>query len=72
MTPRPGPPALSVRGLGKRFVDRTAFEDVSFEIGYGQVFGFLGPNGDGKTTLVRTLGTLVAPTSGSAIVAGVA
>ena len=66
MTRLPGPPALSVRGLGKRFGDRTAFEDVSFEIGYGQVFGFLGPNGAGKTTLVRTLGTLVAPTSGSA------
>lgn len=37
MTRLPGPPALAVRGLGKRFGDRTAFEDVSFEIGYGQV-----------------------------------
>jgi len=42
-------PALSVRGLGKRFGDRAAFENVSFEIGYGEVFGFLGPNGAGKT-----------------------
>jgi len=48
-----------------------AFEDVSFELGYGEVFGFLGPNGAGKTTTVRTLGTLIAPTSGSATVAGV-
>src|SRR5580692_6713658 len=64
-------PALSVKGLTKRFGDRVAFQDVSFEIGYGEVFGFLGPNGAGKTTTVRTLGTLIAPTSGSATVAGV-
>ncbi len=59
-----GAPALSVRGLSKRFGNRVAFEDVSFEIGYGEVFGFLGPNGAGKSTTVRTLGTLIAPTSG--------
>ena len=64
-------PALSVRGLGKRFGDRVAFEDVSFEIDHGEVFGFLGPNGAGKTTTVRTLGTLIEPTSGSATVAGI-
>jgi ABC-2 type transport system ATP-binding protein len=63
-------PALSVHGLSKRFGERVAFEDVSFEIAYGEVFGFLGPNGAGKTTTVRTLGTLIAPTSGSATVAG--
>ena len=42
-----------------------------FEVGRGEVFGFLGPNGAGKTTTVRTLGTLIAPTSGSATVAGI-
>ena len=63
-------PALSVHALGKRFGDRIAFQDVSFELGHGEVFGFLGPNGAGKTTTVRTLGTLLAPTSGSATVAG--
>ncbi len=63
-------PALSAQDLAKRFGDRVAFQDVSFEIGYGEVFGFLGPNGAGKTTTVRTLGTLIAPTSGSATVAG--
>jgi ABC-2 type transport system ATP-binding protein len=63
-------PAISVRGLGKRFGDRVAFENLSFDVGYGEVFGFLGPNGAGKTTTVRTLGTLLAPTSGSAAVAG--
>jgi ABC-2 type transport system ATP-binding protein len=64
-------PAVSVEKLSKRFGDRTAFEDVTFELGYGEVFGFLGPNGAGKTTTVRTLATLIAPTAGSATVAGV-
>jgi ABC-2 type transport system ATP-binding protein len=63
--------ALSVHGLSKRFGDRVAFQDVSFEIDHGEVFGFLGPNGAGKTTTVRTLGTLIAPTSGSATVAAI-
>ncbi len=66
-----GGPALSADGLGKRFGDRIAFEDVSFEIAYGEVFGFLGPNGAGKTTTVRTLGTLIAPSTGTASVAGI-
>jgi ABC-2 type transport system ATP-binding protein len=65
-----GGAALSVHGLGKRFGERVAFEDVSFELAYGEVFGFLGPNGAGKTTTVRTLGTLIAPSAGSAVVAG--
>ncbi len=66
-----GAPALSADRLGKRFGDRIAFEGLSFEIAYGEVFGFLGPNGAGKTTTVRTLGTLLAPTSGVATVAGI-
>src|ERR1700704_5241365 len=64
-------PALSVKHLSKQFGDRIAFDYVSFEVGHGEVFGFLGPNGAGKTTTVRTLGTLIAPTSGSATVAGI-
>jgi ABC-2 type transport system ATP-binding protein len=63
--------AVTVEHLTKRFGDRVAFDDVSFEVGYGEVFGFLGPNGAGKTTTVRTLGTLIEPTSGSATVAGI-
>ncbi len=66
-----GQNALVVEHLSKRFGDRIAFQDVSFEVGYGEVFGFIGPNGAGKTTTVRTLGTLIAPTSGSATVAGI-
>ena len=61
-------PALIVQSLTKRFGDRVAFEDVSFTVAAGEVFGFLGPNGAGKTTTVRTLGTLIAPTAGSATV----
>jgi ABC-2 type transport system ATP-binding protein len=68
--PERGSPALAVSRLTKRFGDRVAFRDVSFEVGHGEVFGFLGPNGAGKTTTVRTLGTLIAPTSGSASIAG--
>jgi ABC-2 type transport system ATP-binding protein len=63
--------ALVVEHLSKRFGSRVAFDDVSFQVGYGEVFGFLGPNGAGKTTTVRTLGTLLVPTSGSARVAGI-
>jgi ABC-2 type transport system ATP-binding protein len=69
--PAGGSPALVVDHLTKRFGERLAFEDVSFTVAPGEVFGFLGPNGAGKTTTVRTLGTLIAPTSGSASVAGI-
>jgi ABC-2 type transport system ATP-binding protein len=65
------PAALVVDHLTKRFQHCTAFEDVSFSVAQGEVFGFLGPNGAGKTTTVRTLGTLIAPTSGTASVAGI-
>ena len=68
MTPRDA--VLTVERLSKRFADRLAVSDVSFSVAAGEVFGFLGPNGAGKTTTVRTLGTLLAPTSGSASIAG--
>ena len=71
LPPPRGEHALRVEHLSKRFGERVAFDDVSFDVGYGEVFGFLGPNGAGKTTTVRALGTLLAPTSGSATVAGI-
>jgi ABC-2 type transport system ATP-binding protein len=71
LAPAQGDHALTVEHLSKRFGERVAFEDVSFEVGYGEVFGFLGPNGAGKTTTVRALGTLIAPSSGTATVAGI-
>jgi ABC-2 type transport system ATP-binding protein len=64
-------PAVAVRGLTKRFGPRAAFEELTFDVAWGEVFGFLGPNGAGKTTTVRVLCTLLPPTSGSAEVAGV-
>lgn len=63
--------AIEVSHLAKTFGGRTAVHDVSFSVARGEVFGFLGPNGAGKTTTVRILGTLIAPTSGSAVVAGI-
>jgi ABC-2 type transport system ATP-binding protein len=64
-------PVLLVEHLTKRFGDRLAVDDLSFTVTAGDVFGFLGPNGAGKTTTVRMLATLVAPTAGTALVAGV-
>ncbi len=61
---------IIVKNLTKQFGARVAFENVSFNVQRGEVFGFLGPNGAGKTTTVRALSTLIAPTSGSAHVAG--
>ena len=63
-------PALETEHLTKRFGDRTAVDGLSLSVAKGEVFGFLGPNGAGKTTTVRMLGTLIAPSSGSATVAG--
>jgi ABC-2 type transport system ATP-binding protein len=65
-------PALVIEHLTKRFGSRTAVDGLSLSVGKGEVFGFLGPNGAGKTTTVRMLGTLIAPSSGSAVVAGLA
>jgi len=62
---------LVVEHLTKRFGERMAVDDLSFRVAPGEVFGFLGPNGAGKTTTVRMLATLISPTSGSAVVAGV-
>jgi ABC-2 type transport system ATP-binding protein len=66
------PPAVRAAGLTKRFGERLAVEDLSFEVAPGEIFGLLGPNGAGKTTTVRMLGTLLTPSAGSAEVAGVA
>ena len=62
---------LVVEHLSKQFGERLAVSDVSFGLAAGEVFGFLGPNGAGKTTTVRLLATLIEPTSGSALVAGI-
>ena len=57
--------------LTRSFADRVAVDDVSFEIGRGEVFGLLGPNGAGKTTTLRMLGGLILPGSGHVAIDGV-
>src|SRR5881409_2982092 len=56
--------------LTKRFGDLTAVDGIDLEVHEGEVFGFLGPNSAGKTTTLRLLCALIAPTSGSAEIAG--
>ncbi|MBN1543017.1 ABC transporter ATP-binding protein [candidate division KSB1 bacterium] len=62
--------AVQVRDLCKKFGSFTAVDHVSFEVGKGEIFGFLGANGAGKTTTIRMLCGLLLPTSGIARVAG--
>ncbi len=65
-----GEPAISVRGLTRRFGDRTAVSDVSFDVLRGEVFAFLGPNGSGKSTTIRMLCGILAPSAGTGTVLG--
>ena len=62
--------AIDARALTRRFGDFTAVDAVTFHVEPGEVFGFLGANGAGKTTAIRMLIGVLAPTSGSATVAG--
>ena len=62
--------AISVEGLTKRFGDFTAVDHISFNVGKGEIFGFLGANGAGKTTAMRMLCGLSRPTEGNGFVAG--
>jgi ABC-2 type transport system ATP-binding protein len=61
---------IEVRNLTKRFGQMLAVDDVTFSVAPGAVTGFLGPNGSGKTTTLRMILGLVAPTSGTATVDG--
>lgn len=63
-------PIISVRDLCKRFGDFTAVDRITFDVGRGEIFGFLGANGAGKTTAMRMLCGLSYPTSGGGTVAG--
>lgn len=64
------PPIISVHDLTRRFGDFTAVDHVTFAVDPGQVIGYLGPNGSGKTTTIRMLLGLIQPTEGSAQVMG--
>src|ERR671925_752266 len=61
---------LRTEKLTKRFGDLVAVDGIDLDVREGEVFGYLGPNGAGKTTTLRLLCALIAPTSGSAEVAG--
>ncbi|EPX79608.1 ABC transporter ATP-binding protein [Salipiger mucosus] len=63
-------PAIRVEHLTKRFGDRTVVDDVSLEVGTGEIAGFLGPNGSGKTTTIRLMCGLLEPDGGSGRVLG--
>ncbi len=63
-------PAISAVDLTRRFGGFTAVDRVSFEVERGEIFGYLGANGAGKSTTIRMLTGLLAPTSGEARVAG--
>jgi ABC-2 type transport system ATP-binding protein len=57
--------AIDVRGLNKRFGDKHVVKDVSLQVRRGEILGFLGPNGSGKTTTIRMMCGLLRPDSGS-------
>jgi ABC-2 type transport system ATP-binding protein len=61
---------IKVEGLTKRYARHVAVKNISFEVGKGEIVGFLGKNGAGKTTTMRVLTCFLPPTSGKATVAG--
>lgn len=63
-------PAVELKDVSKLFGDFKAVDNISLAVDKGEIFGFLGPNGAGKSTTIRMLCGLLAPTSGSGMVAG--
>ncbi len=63
-------PAIDVKGLVKRFGDRTAVDHVSMRVERGEIVGFLGPNGSGKTTTMRVICGLLTPDEGEGAILG--
>ena len=61
---------IKVTDLSKSYGNVCALNNVSFEVGKGEIFGLIGPDGAGKTTLFRILTTLLLPDEGTAIVDG--
>ncbi|MBU0984876.1 MAG: ATP-binding cassette domain-containing protein [candidate division Zixibacteria bacterium] len=63
-------PAVEIHNLTRKFGDFTAVDEISLTVNHGEIFGFLGANGAGKTTAIRMLCGLLMPTSGTGAVAG--
>lgn len=61
---------IKINGLSKRFAEKNAVREVSFDILDGEIFALLGPNGAGKTTTMRMLSTLLKPTAGNVVING--
>jgi ABC-2 type transport system ATP-binding protein len=68
---RPSMPAIETAALTKRYGETTAVDQLDLAVSDGTIYGFLGPNGSGKTTTMRMLTGLTTPASGTATVAGV-
>jgi ABC-2 type transport system ATP-binding protein len=68
--PPPEYALLRVSKLVKQYQSRRAVDDISFEVGEGEIFGLIGPNGAGKTTTLRMIATIIKPTSGNIEVCG--
>lgn len=62
--------AIEVQGLSKSYGDKSALQEVSFDVDEGEVFGIIGPDGAGKTTLFRTMTTLLLPDAGTVRIEG--
>ena len=63
-------PVISVKNLTRRFGEFVAVDHINFDVNAGEIVGYLGPNGSGKTTTIRMLLGLLIPSEGSATVLG--
>ncbi|MFN4182519.1 MAG: ATP-binding cassette domain-containing protein [bacterium] len=61
---------IQVRHLRKNFGKKEVLKDISFDVDAGEIFGYLGPNGSGKTTTLRILAGIMRPSSGEVFING--